>query len=355
MKVLGSGQALHVGGYLLSDNGRTLLVLQRDGNLVVYAADSGHPLWASRTNGQPIARAVMQTDGNLVLQRGDGSPVWATATQGNPGAYLHAQDDGNVVMISPSGRPVWATDTQGYNTTDSVRASRTIFDVFGFAESLGGVTIPGVLASISDVTSDPRFVAAAATAAAFAVSGPGGAAAAGAAFAAVASAAAATGAAIQTGKHPDPAIMIRAGEQVADAGGFTVDLPTANDIGMPVLGEVADGLSAVPFVDVQALVRTGQAKILDEAGHLIGGNPNAPVEITFVAETPADPPYHMSNLYSNQAAIDAILGTQRAPSSGNDTAGVEAPSQPEGTSMGVKVVLFLIGATAFAFWASRKG
>ena len=359
MDTLESGQVLHPGGYILSENGRTLLVLQRDGNLVVYAADSGHPLWSSRTAGKTVDMAVMQSDGNLVLERSDGLPIWATATQGNGGAYLHAQDDGNVVMLSPGGRVLWNSETYGFNTTDSVRASKSLFDFFGSVESLGGVGTSWAF-PITDITSDPRFVAAAATAVAFAVSGPGGAAAAGAAFAAVAGAAVATGGAIQTGKHPDPAIMIRAGEQVADAGGFTIDLPTAQDIGMPTLGDIGGGLQAVPFVDVKALVLTGQAKILDDAGNLLGGNPNAPVEITF---SKAEAPYKMSNLYGNPA-VQSWVESWGMPANAVSGASVvearygseeEAPAPAGGTSMGVKVVLFLIGATAFTFWASRKG
>lgn len=274
--VLRSGERLHVGGFLLSANGRTLLVLQSDGNLVVYAADSGHPLWASRTNGKPVASALMQGDGNLVLLDANDAPIWATGTQGHNGAYLHAQDDGNVVMLAQDGAPIWDTGTYGYNTTDSVRASKGFFDFFGSVESLGGAGIPGVLQSMSDVTSDPAFITAAAAGLGFVVGGPAGA----AAFASVVGAAQRVGAAIQTGKL-STAVMLQAASQVASAGDFAVNTSTADSIDIPTFEDLGDDLRSVAFEDVQALVKTGQAKIVDQAGKLLGGNPNAPITVVF--------------------------------------------------------------------------
>lgn len=274
--VLSSGERLPQGGFILSANGRTMLVLQHDGNLVVYAADSGRPLWASGTQGSGVKSVIMQGDGNLVLLDDNDGPVWASATQGHPGAFLHAQDDGNVVMVTPDGTPIWDTGTYGYNTTDSVRASKSLLDIFGSVESLGGGHIPGVLRSISDVTSDPAFITAAAALEGFAVGGPAGA----AAFATVVAAAQRVGAAIQTG-HLSAAVMLQAASQMASAGDFAMNASAADNIQIPTYDDLGNNLKAVDFHDVQALVNTGQAKIVDELGNLIGGNPNAPAEIVF--------------------------------------------------------------------------
>lgn len=59
-------------------------------------------------NGQ--YRLVMQSDGNLVLYDQNNSALWATGTDGNPGSFLVIQDDGNVVVYKPN-QPIWATGT----------------------------------------------------------------------------------------------------------------------------------------------------------------------------------------------------------------------------------------------------
>lgn len=103
------GQWLSLEQWLSSPNGRYDLVLQHDGNLVLYT-QGGVPLWASATSGQLVQDLSMQEDGNLVLYRPDGTPIWASGTGGNPGAELVLQDDGNVVLYR-HGTPIWATNT----------------------------------------------------------------------------------------------------------------------------------------------------------------------------------------------------------------------------------------------------
>lgn len=57
------------------------MILQTDGNLVVYDR-SGHPLWSTRTSGSGGANQLaMQDDGNLVLYGASGA-VWSTGTHG---------------------------------------------------------------------------------------------------------------------------------------------------------------------------------------------------------------------------------------------------------------------------------
>jgi hypothetical protein len=94
------------------------IVMQLDGNLVVYTTGSGQVLWASNTSGHPGAHAVMQTDGNLVIYAPNGAALWSSRTNGHPGAYALAQDDGNFVVYRSGGSPIkggalWATGTEG--------------------------------------------------------------------------------------------------------------------------------------------------------------------------------------------------------------------------------------------------
>ena len=49
----------------------------------------------------------MQLDGNLVIYDGQGLAVWATSTAGNSNARLILQDDGNVVLYSAANQPLW--------------------------------------------------------------------------------------------------------------------------------------------------------------------------------------------------------------------------------------------------------
>src|SRR4051812_31579600 len=75
---LGPGQMLTQGQYLRSDDGKYILIMQSDGNLVEYttAAKWGtnrlRVLWSSSTSGHPGAYVVNQTDGHLVMYWGTG-------------------------------------------------------------------------------------------------------------------------------------------------------------------------------------------------------------------------------------------------------------------------------------------
>jgi hypothetical protein len=107
---LNSEESLGPNDSLRSANSQFSLVLQDDGNLVLYDA-SGEAVWASGTAGQDIARATMQQDGNLVLYSPGGAAAWASDTYENDGAYLVIQDDRNLVIYAADGSPVWATNT----------------------------------------------------------------------------------------------------------------------------------------------------------------------------------------------------------------------------------------------------
>merc|ERR1712176_642600 len=74
--------ALKIGESLTSSNGKYRLVMQTDGNLVVYCG--GNALWASATDGKTVKGGLMfQPDQNLVLYENDA--VWASDTD-NSGA-----------------------------------------------------------------------------------------------------------------------------------------------------------------------------------------------------------------------------------------------------------------------------
>jgi len=109
---LTANQQLAVNQSTLSCDGRFTLILQGDGNLVLYEGST--PLWASNTAGKASAKAILQGDGNFVIYDGSGSPLWASNTAGNSGAHLTVQNDGNTVIFSSGGATLWSTGTGGH-------------------------------------------------------------------------------------------------------------------------------------------------------------------------------------------------------------------------------------------------
>lgn len=107
--VLRAGQTLRIGDERWSCDGRFQVVMQGDGNLVLYYF--GTALWATDTAGTPVTRAVMQDDGNLALYDGADQLWWWTGTGGAVGAYFAIQDDGNLVIYDSGGLVWWASDT----------------------------------------------------------------------------------------------------------------------------------------------------------------------------------------------------------------------------------------------------
>jgi hypothetical protein len=115
MDRLQPNQQLNVGDRLVSSNGRVVLLMQGDGNLVLYRTDDDRALWASNTDGRPVTHAVMQSeDGNFVAYDANGIPYWASNTAGHPGAWVVLQDDGNLVVYDVGGMPLWASNTVQY-------------------------------------------------------------------------------------------------------------------------------------------------------------------------------------------------------------------------------------------------
>jgi hypothetical protein len=92
----------------VSGNGRAILRLQQDRNLVLYK-DNQPAFQAPNAFGNGNT-AIMQDDGNFVLYDQNDEPVWASGTGGFPGADLAVQDDGNLVVYL-NGNALWASNT----------------------------------------------------------------------------------------------------------------------------------------------------------------------------------------------------------------------------------------------------
>ncbi len=105
------GQSLRPDESLKSQNGAYTLIMQGDGNLVLYNQAS-QPLWHTGTAGYPGASAVFQGDGNFVVYTGSGVPLWHTHTHGTAASRFVVQNDSNIVIYGPSGQ-VFGTDSDG--------------------------------------------------------------------------------------------------------------------------------------------------------------------------------------------------------------------------------------------------
>lgn len=103
-------ERLSPGQSLTSNNGCFQLVMQNDGNLVLYGK-GGKAFWATGTTGKEVEFAIMQGDGNFVLYAPGGRPTWATnpGNVGSAGFRLIVQDDGNAVVYA-NDRPIWAVN-----------------------------------------------------------------------------------------------------------------------------------------------------------------------------------------------------------------------------------------------------
>jgi hypothetical protein len=103
-------QQLTAGQTLTSADRSHRLVVQGDGNVVVYGPD-GRARWSTGTWSRPGNTLRMQPDGNLVVYDSGTFPVWSSGTWGNADARLLLQDDGNLVLYAANGRALWSYRT----------------------------------------------------------------------------------------------------------------------------------------------------------------------------------------------------------------------------------------------------
>ena len=92
---------------LISLNGKYRLVMEDDGNLVIFEAVK--PIWKTHSHRSDADRFCLQ-DNQWTLCRGRQTIV-LYCQQMDQIAYAILQDDGNFVAYSAAGVAVWSTDT----------------------------------------------------------------------------------------------------------------------------------------------------------------------------------------------------------------------------------------------------
>ncbi|MFI5528766.1 PQQ-binding-like beta-propeller repeat protein [Kitasatospora sp. NPDC051853] len=125
---LPSGRTLRSGETVESKAGR--LVMQPDGNLVLYSKATGNSRWHSGTWGNEGATVTMQGDGNLVVRAVDGRALWSTGSWDFRNARLVVQDDLNLVLyaVSPGRRgEILARWASGTDNRAAARLGTAVF------------------------------------------------------------------------------------------------------------------------------------------------------------------------------------------------------------------------------------
>lgn len=129
--IVNEGMALNPGQTVYSPSRSHQLLMQYDGNLVLYNVANGGAVWNSGTFGNTGAYAAFQPDGNFVVYSASGKALWYSSTNSTPySQFLAMQDDGNLVIYAYV--PAFSTATA---TTEYVSSSS------GSAVWKGGVTI----------------------------------------------------------------------------------------------------------------------------------------------------------------------------------------------------------------------
>lgn len=158
--ILAPGQTLKRGEQLTSPNGRFKAVMQTDGNFVIYGpGNSVLRPWMGAGD-----TASMNTDGNFVLYSG-GHDTWASDTAGNGGARLLMQNDGNLVVYSApaaGNRALWESETSGGRVYEPSRSLINILTAPARSAAEAGIyASTGQHVTVTSVSVSPAQLAAA--------------------------------------------------------------------------------------------------------------------------------------------------------------------------------------------------
>ncbi|MEU3075332.1 trypsin-like serine protease [Streptomyces laurentii] len=126
-------------GYWLT-NGRTVLLMDIQGNVHIREAATGRELW-SKITWDRYAYLHMQADGNLVLYKKDGGEgrggaLWATDTWSGDGGFATLENNGSLVVRWASGGERWASsmlrgEGSGRCLDSNGNTGATIWDCWG--------------------------------------------------------------------------------------------------------------------------------------------------------------------------------------------------------------------------------
>jgi hypothetical protein len=105
---LRAGDRLMPGQRMYSSDGQFHLLMQTDGNLVVYGPNG--VLWDAI--GPAGSHVIMQNDGNLVLLSATGSVVWNSQTGRKGATHASLEPNGNLILYTAADKAVWGSHLQ---------------------------------------------------------------------------------------------------------------------------------------------------------------------------------------------------------------------------------------------------
>ena len=164
-----SGQTLYKNRYLSSNNKKFIALMGNDGNFAVYNSDS--VLWSAGTNasGTGDRRLVVQGDGNIVIYDANGVALWSlwgqSGTYPNQAYKLVMQDDGNLVAYKSNGVPIWSigVHTGGIKTFYVANESdmNSAIDIIDGATCIGNTLYVDQIMSINQFleSNNHKFIA----------------------------------------------------------------------------------------------------------------------------------------------------------------------------------------------------
>lgn len=139
--VLCPGMALNVGEYTTSNSLNFKLLFAEDGNLKVIDGGSSKVLWGSGNNGG--VKFLFQPDGNGVVFNSDGKVTWSTMTAGRPNSIIVMQNDGNLVIYDVKSQNVlWQSETSQSDTPSLVPFSTVVGQCFTSSPTLSPTLEP---------------------------------------------------------------------------------------------------------------------------------------------------------------------------------------------------------------------
>ncbi|OWA54378.1 hypothetical protein BV898_18782 [Hypsibius exemplaris] len=138
LKELGPGDSLGVGESIWSPNRTANLLVQADGNLVVYRQCDCQVIWDSKTNSNysRVRPLRMRADGNLVIYDIEDTVIWASGTNEKrfAGARLRLEDTGSLCIEKTRGLCLWRS---GGIALCHPAYAPTFEDAQGHPESMG--------------------------------------------------------------------------------------------------------------------------------------------------------------------------------------------------------------------------
>ena len=129
---LGPGQSLLIDQSITSRDSSATLLMQSDGNLVVY--QGGAPVWSTGTAGQGALAATIQPNGNLMLVDGDGFVFQTNSGSGdNSLARLHLTNEGQLIVLRADGARLWESTLGNFSGGGTVRTPAPLAPEFAKA------------------------------------------------------------------------------------------------------------------------------------------------------------------------------------------------------------------------------